>query len=72
MYDKATFKQKDLNKINRRYQQMIMDPSLSGNSKQAIADRAELRSSYNKYWMKKYGEAIEWAEHLKGVDKLLA
>ena len=70
VYDKATFKQKDLNKINRRYQQMIMDPSLSGNSKQAIADRAQLRYEYNKYWMKKYGEAIEWAEHLKDVDKL--
>ena len=70
VYNKAQHMQKDLNKINRRYQQMIMDPSLSGNSKQAIADRAQLRYEYNKYYMKKYGEAIEWAEHLKDVDKL--
>ena len=70
VYKKAHYKQKDLDKINRRFQQMILDPAVSGNSRDAIEKRRELQNTYREHWMKKYLEATEWAEHLKDIDKL--
>ena len=70
VYKKAHYKQKDLDKINRRFQKMILDPAVSGNSRDAIEKRRELQNTYREHWMKKYLEASEWAEHLKDIDKL--
>ena len=49
---------------------MISDPSISGNSKEAVEKRMELMQQYRKHWMKKYMEATEWAESLKDMEKL--
>ena len=70
VYKKAHYKQKDLDKINSRFQKMILDPGVSGNSRDAIEKRSELQNTYREHWMKKYLEASEWAEHLKDIDKL--
>ena len=67
---KAHFKEKDLDKIERRFQKMIRDPAISGNSKEARERRMELKNVYREYWIKKRQEAVEWAKHLKRRDKL--
>jgi hypothetical protein len=69
---KGYYKQKDLDNINKRFLRMINEPAYAGNSAEAIEKRKELRQQYMEHWLKKYKEGVEWAEHLKSLEKLFS
>ena len=69
---KGYYKQKDLDNINKRFLRMINEPAYAGNSAEAIEKRKELREQYREHWLKKYKESMEWAEHLKSLEKLFS
>jgi hypothetical protein len=69
---KGYYKQKDLDNINKRFLRMINEPAYAGNSAEAIEKRKELREQYREHWLKKYKEGVEWAEHLKSLEKLFS
>ena len=58
------FKQRDLDKIESRYKQIMRDPSLSREK------RLELQKEYKEHWLKILQEHREWAEGLKRYQRL--
>ena len=58
------FKERELDKIQSRMQEMMMDPGISQEK------REKLMNEYREHWLKTMAEHREWAEHLKRAQRL--